>query len=949
METTSVIRAIVTVSAFAALVCWESGCRSDTDLGLVAHYTFEEGPGETVKDRSGHGNHGRNFGADYVRLPHGRGYVLRFDAPDAHVDCGDKPSLDLTDAVTLELWFRPEVLVTKGEAGVMGKVMGSYCLAFSGNAWFYAPDGGSYSRSKPFSLDWHHLVATFDGGQVRMYCDGELQDVSAAKAVTLPHGGNFYLRYPATYDPPVEPALTCMMDDVRVYDRALSDAEVARRYRHSAKATGRHDVAWFTRPKLATHLFAQSSTVVVETNYTSMDLPAGPIDLRLELLKDGKAVMTHTQKVHALVDEDQQAERAEFFDVPMKGIVDWPVSVADLPDGDYVLRATLVDNVGIRIGESALDDLHLPLEKPDWIKAYDGVKIRNNMVSDLLNVLQGQVDAEHTYRFTNPRAGWIFISSTAAAAGSDSVSVSIDGEPIISHAHDQPAEQEAMRHVAAGEHTLAVRCSGVARPAQLIVRAIPELQVAGLGYRPAPLMPPFGHYNAEFLAQSGLLDNLNVIIERNALAEDAVYVADWVSKGKKMMTRYGMWPFYQMDAPTADDIFTAWTGDRGFQGEGYHGIIADEFSGIGHGGLGKYPQYTQAVKRIADDPRYRGRRFYPYCMAMHPSQQSLDMLKAVIAGRYKWTEEKYFTEQATEQAAWDYINLRFVRNTLRYEATFPGSARHMIMVPGYMSAPPETLDVYPTADFKVYMDMQMHVLANDPVLFGLYGVQWYHMAYTDEEILRFSGKLYRHYCIEGRTERMTNDPYMLAHLVNPDFVDGDNGWTLYPAEGGGIKVAQANGYGRLQTRVQSSGDSIGDHFLLTTRSAAAPNRFAQQIRNLTPGRTYSLRMFTADYDDIRQGKSKKQTHHINIKIDGADIIPEKTFHQLFASGQAGHAYPPFDRENNLYITFHRVVFRAAHQNAMLTVSDWSTDTDAGGPEGQELMHNFIQVQPYMDE
>ena len=415
------------------------------------------------------------------------------------------------------------------------------------------------------------------------------------------------------------------------------------------------------------------------------------------------------------------------------------------------------------------------------------------------------------------------------------------------------------------------------------------------------------------------------------------------------MTRYGMWPFFQMKAPTADDVFTAWTEDRGFQDEGYHGIIADEFSGVGHGGLGKYPQYTQAVKHIAGDPRYRGRSFYPYCMPMHPSQPSMDLLKAVIAARYKWTEEKYFTEQASEQAAWDYINLRFVRNTLRYEATFPGSARHMIMVPGYMSAPPETLDVNPTADFKVFMDMQMHVLANDPVLFGLYGVQWYYMAYADEEILRFSGKLYRHYCIEGRTERMTNDRYMLEHVVNPDFVDGGNGWTLYPAEGGGIKVAQASDYGRLQTRVQGDGDSIGDHFLLTTRSAAAPNRFAQEIRNLTPRRMYSLRMFTADYDDIRQGKSKKQTHHINIKIDGADIIPEKTFHQLFPSGQAGHTYPPFDRENNLYITYHRVVFRATHGNAMLTVSDWSSDTDAGGPAGQELMHNFIQVQPYLDE
>src|SRR3972149_1151066 len=79
------------------------------DEGLVAHYTFEEGPDRQVKDWSGNGNDGTIIGnVRYVELEEGKGNALRFNAGNAYVDCGNKPSLDLRDAVTIELWFYPE-------------------------------------------------------------------------------------------------------------------------------------------------------------------------------------------------------------------------------------------------------------------------------------------------------------------------------------------------------------------------------------------------------------------------------------------------------------------------------------------------------------------------------------------------------------------------------------------------------------------------------------------------------------------------------------------------------------------------------------------------------------------------------------------------------------------------------------------------------------------------
>ena len=47
--------------------------------------------------------------------------------------------------------------------------------------------------------------------------------------------------------------------------------------------------------------------------------------------------------------------------------------------------------------------------------------------------------------------------------------------------------------------------------------------------------------------------------------------------------------------------------------------------------------------------------------------------------------------------------------------------------------------------------------------------------------------------------------------------------------------------------------------------------------------------------------------------------------------------------------FIRQLFRATSDSAHLSISDWSTPQQPGGPAGQELMINFIEVEPYFDE
>ena len=942
--------------SLVAVVILGLSCSARAEGDLVAHYTFEEGPtSKVVKDWSGYGNHGKIIDdVQYVKLEEGKGYALRFNSGKAHVDCGNKPSLDLTDAVTIELWFHPETSIRKGEGGVVGKVMGSYCLSYSGKCWFYVPAGANYGSTAPLSLSWHHVAATFDGTATKMYVDGKLQGVQKSRVKKLPHGENFFLRYPATYLE-VEPEYKCTMDDVRVYNRALSEEEIVAHYRREAKSTGRHDTTWFDKVKLTPHVFPQSSTLVVGSDVVQMGLRSPGCTLTIELrdAANGKVMAKHETPVKTRAREtaDKKAAiRLEFKDLERLGVGYWTVNVKGFPHGDYDIRAVVTNKNGGRVGVPSSVRLMLPLEKPDWIKAYDDTKILNNLVAELLSVKTPQTGAQKEYSFTNPRTGWVFISTTAETQGADKVLVSVDAEPeaAIVHAEGKDRTLEAMRHLPAGRHTLRVRCEGAARPTALVVRAIPEMMVAGLGYHNLPFLRSFGHYNAAYLDRIGLLDSINMIIERTSVAENASYVKAWKEQGKKLIVRYGMWPIWQT-RPTADSIFKVWTECRGLAGDDYDGMIADEFSGLGHGGVGNYVLYSEAARRIAQDARFKGKVFYPYCMPMYYGDTAMDFLKTVVGVGYKWAQERYNVEQPTERAALDFMDLRLRQDLLRYNRTFPGCARHMITTLGFMSAPPETLNVSPAVDFKVYMDMQMHLLANDPAFFALYGIQWYHNGYVDEEDLRWSAKLFRHYGIEGKKERLTSDPYMLPHIANPDFDDGDVGWTLRPAEQGSISIQHATGYGILQTRCRGGNEIAGDNFLVTTRSAKAPNRFSQKIGRLAAGRLYSVKMFTADYDEMKKGKSTQRKHHINIKIDGVELIPGKAFHELFASGRAGHTYGPFDRKNNLYLTYHRVVFRASKETAALTVSDWESNEKPGGPIGRRLMHNFVELQPYLDD
>ena len=109
-------------------------------------------------------------------------------------------------------------------------------------------------------------------------------------------------------------------------------------------------------------------------------------------------------------------------------------------------------------------------------------------------------------------------------------------------------------------------------------------------------------------------------------------------------------------------------------------------------------------------------------------------------------------------------------------------------------------------------------------------MQPYRSNYVDEEILNCMGRLLRHYCIEGQTERMLSDPYELRHVTDPDFEQGTAHWQVAAAEDGAVSAGQFAGYGTLQGRYP--GGAVRRHLPAHDAQRQGPERREPAVAGL---------------------------------------------------------------------------------------------------------------------
>jgi hypothetical protein len=197
--------------------------------GLVAAYGFDAGSGTTAADASGNGNTGTISGAAWTTS--GRfGNALSFNGVSNLVNVADASSLDLTTGMTLEAWLNPSALsgwrtvLLKEAPGRLSYSLYAHDNAPRPAATVYT-GGNDQSAVGTAALalnTWTHLAATYDGATLRLYVNGVQVESRAVTSSLITSTGALRIGGNTIWGE----YFTGLIDEVRIYNRALTPAEI---------------------------------------------------------------------------------------------------------------------------------------------------------------------------------------------------------------------------------------------------------------------------------------------------------------------------------------------------------------------------------------------------------------------------------------------------------------------------------------------------------------------------------------------------------------------------------------------------------------------------------------------------------------------------------------------------------------------------------------------------
>lgn len=216
--------------------------------GLVAHWTLDD---VSVADATGRGHAGVVKGK-VERVDGKIGGALQFTGVDDYVEIPGAPDLDAIQegSYTVAAWFKP----ADTPPGTEAENNANYGIVMK-SGWH---EGLKYTNEGKFGLDhwldgdewkgtgtwntaydpkqWYHVVGVVDrkAGEARIYVNGALDTTSEVDGAAKPRAYGKTTWKIGIGSPGAEqwrwPAKGCI-DDVRLYNKALSDAEVEKLYK----------------------------------------------------------------------------------------------------------------------------------------------------------------------------------------------------------------------------------------------------------------------------------------------------------------------------------------------------------------------------------------------------------------------------------------------------------------------------------------------------------------------------------------------------------------------------------------------------------------------------------------------------------------------------------------------------------------------------------------------
>ncbi len=212
--------------------------------GLLGYWKLDEGSGTTAADSSGYGHDGALhrspvWSTDTPATHFGNPYALHFDRSDAdYVSIAGTSDIDDLQQLTLATWVKLDTMpagqtmrfVTLRNEKAVLRYDGA---SGSGQLHFYVKIDGSFHSIRVNDVlsagVWLHVAGTYDGSTVRLYLNGTEQAGAVSVSGTVATGDGVHLSWSGS-----DGALNGLLDDMRVYNRALSGTEI------QALAAGKH-------------------------------------------------------------------------------------------------------------------------------------------------------------------------------------------------------------------------------------------------------------------------------------------------------------------------------------------------------------------------------------------------------------------------------------------------------------------------------------------------------------------------------------------------------------------------------------------------------------------------------------------------------------------------------------------------------------------------------------
>ena len=212
--------------------------------GIVGWWKLDEGAGTSAADSSGRGNTGTLINTPtWTSSGEINGALTFLAASSQYVNVPDAPSLDVVGSWTVSTWVNPTTVPGAGGKKVLAKddasnnsnygialVNGINGCASLGWRIYFDPGGNVCYVTTINPGTWYHVVGEWDsvGQNLMIYLNGALvatQHIPGG-VPTSASGGALELGN----EPGISAYLNGTLDDVRVYNRALSASEIAKLY-----------------------------------------------------------------------------------------------------------------------------------------------------------------------------------------------------------------------------------------------------------------------------------------------------------------------------------------------------------------------------------------------------------------------------------------------------------------------------------------------------------------------------------------------------------------------------------------------------------------------------------------------------------------------------------------------------------------------------------------------